>query len=357
MTARAETPAPAAAGATRQEEVERPAPKADLPITPMMRVEHPFEREPKEISAMPGEREFEAMMKMAGMLAESGFLPRKLNTAGKVLAVILSGRELGLPPMLALRSIRIQEETGYPIIAADVLLGAFKRMGGKAKFTALSDKIATLWLKHPNGDEHTESFTIAMAEAAQLLGKENWKKYKQAMLRSRVITAALKSIGWEPAAGVYNPDEAEEIEFEHGIQSGATATVTSDGSVETREPEPAIKIRGVPLDQKKPDSTDYAIGLSGLTANIDWGGEKLGEATGDLAAEAKWSRFIRAIKVEIARRYVEEINRTEGDESAEGAVDQHYREKLGVERYDAIIGQIDEDGTLAPESVKDDMKP
>lgn len=287
------------------------------PITPLARIETPqrertereFEQSP--ISQIPGEREFEALMKMAKMLAESGFVPKKLNTAGKVLAVILSGRELGLPPMLALRSIRISEE-GNPIVAADVLLGAFKRSGGRSKWMALSDRVATIYLKHPNGDEHTESFTIEMAGAAGLLGKENWKKYKQAMLRSRTITAGLKSLGWEPAAGVYDADEAEEIAASQGRTSMVTAVVTPAGEVEATDTEPAapsppdpVRLRGKLLDEKKEDKSGYAVSRTALKEAIEWAGTKISESA-DAAAIARFEEFIRQAKAEIERRQIED---------------------------------------------------
>lgn len=152
-------------------------------------------------------RQFQSTLGLAGALVKSGFLPKAINTPEKAVAVILAGRELGIGPMLALRSISIID--GKPVVAADLQLARFKADGGRAVFTELSEAKASLSLRHPNGDEHTESFTMADARAAGLLGKDNWKKFPKAMLRSRCITAALKSIGYEPTCGVYDPDEAD----------------------------------------------------------------------------------------------------------------------------------------------------
>jgi hypothetical protein len=71
----------------------------------------------------------------------------------------------------------------------------------------LTESEAVLWLRHPNGDEHTESFTLADAKNAGLASNENYRKFPKAMLRSRAITAGLKSVGWEGAVGNYDPDE------------------------------------------------------------------------------------------------------------------------------------------------------
>ena len=96
--------------------------------------------------------------------------------------------------------------------SADSQLARFKTDGGRAQFIELTETRAELQLRHPNGDEHTESFTIEDARKAGLAGPGTmYTKYPKAMLRSRVITAALKSIGWEGGTGVYDPAEAAEF--------------------------------------------------------------------------------------------------------------------------------------------------
>lgn len=153
------------------------------------------------------EANFGSMMDLAQTLIASGFLPRHVQKPAQAVAIILTGREMGLGPMAALRSIYMVE--GKPTLAADLCLGLFKRAGGQATFTRLDEKGAVLRLRHPNGDEHVEQFLEADAQRAGLLGKDVWKKYPKAMYRSRVITAGIKSIGFETLAGVYDPEEME----------------------------------------------------------------------------------------------------------------------------------------------------
>jgi hypothetical protein len=146
-----------------------------------------------------------ALMQLATQLVPTGFLPDHIKTPGQAVAIILSGRELGIGPMLALRSIYMIK--GKIELSADLQLSLFKRDGGQAEFTELNESKATLKLKHPNGDPHIESFSMEDAKRA-MLGGDNWKKYPKAMLRSRVITAGLKSIGFEPKmSGCYAPGE------------------------------------------------------------------------------------------------------------------------------------------------------
>lgn len=151
------------------------------------------------------EQQFAQLLTFGDQMLKTGFLPKAITTAAQAVAVILTGRELGLGPMQALRSISII--TGKPVLAADLQLALFKRAGGRAKFTMLSDVAATLTLTDRGGDQHTESFTMADAKRAGLTTNATWTKYPKAMLRSRCITAALKSIGFEPTTGVYDPEE------------------------------------------------------------------------------------------------------------------------------------------------------
>jgi len=150
-----------------------------------------------------------ALFELSKHLVESGFLPDHIRKPGQAVAIILAGRELGMPPMRALRSLMIVK--GKVEEGADSQLGRFKEAGGRAIFQRLDDEAAILELTHPNGDPHVEKFTIADAKKAGLTASPTWQKYPKAMLRSRAITAGLKSVGWDGAAGAYDPDETKEI--------------------------------------------------------------------------------------------------------------------------------------------------
>jgi hypothetical protein len=151
------------------------------------------------------EVDYTALLDLSKELVPTGFLPDHIKTPGQAVAIILTGRELGMAPMRALRSLTLVK--GKVSENADSQLARFKTDGGRATFSNLDEKGAILCLRHPNGDEHVESFTIEDAKRAGLLANQNWQKYPKAMLRSRVITAGLKSIGWEGGAGAYDPDE------------------------------------------------------------------------------------------------------------------------------------------------------
>lgn len=149
---------------------------------------------------------FGDMLAMGSALVTTGFLPDHIKTGAQAAAIIATGRELGMQPMRALRSLNMVK--GKVTENADSQLARFKTDGGRAKFEVLTHERAVLHLVHPNGDEHTEEFTMRDAQAAGLVSAGGmYQKHAKAMLRSRVITAGLKSIGWEGGAGTYDPDE------------------------------------------------------------------------------------------------------------------------------------------------------
>lgn len=156
---------------------------------------------------IPADDEYGPLIVFCKHLIETGFLPKAVNTPAKAAAIILTGRELGLGPMQSIRSLNVVE--GKVVMAADLQLALFKKAGGKAQFKSLSDKHATLVLTHPNGDTHEETFSILDAQHAGLASKANWRNWPKAMLRSRVITAGLKSVGFEPTTGIYDPEEID----------------------------------------------------------------------------------------------------------------------------------------------------
>lgn len=165
---------------------------------------------PQRTMVMPA-MTFREMLDMGNDLVRTGFLPKHVRDGAQAAAIILAGRELGMAPMRAFRSLQMVE--GKIVESADSQLGRFKAAGGRAVFKELSTTRAELHLRHPNGDEHVEIFTMEDAERASLTRPSrngepsNYVKHPKPMLRSRCITAGLKSLGWDGAVDIYDADE------------------------------------------------------------------------------------------------------------------------------------------------------
>jgi hypothetical protein len=142
---------------------------------------------------------------------KTGMLPDHIKTGWQFAVIAATGHELGMQPMRAIRSLAMVK--GKVVESADSQLARFKAAGGRSQFEVLDESKAVLHLVHPNGDKHTETFSLEDAKRAGLSSNSNYSKFPKAMLRSRAITAGLKSIGWEGAVGAYDPDELRSDEF------------------------------------------------------------------------------------------------------------------------------------------------
>jgi hypothetical protein len=189
-----------------------------------------------ENGASLGALEWQAMNDQARTLVQSGFLPKAINTPEKAVAVMMTGRELGLGPMQALRSITIIE--GKPALSAELIAGlVYRRVPGAVLRVVESEAShCIVEAARPGGAKPTRiCWTMEDAKAAGLTMKDNWKKYPRAMLRCRAITEAARAVFPDATMGVYDPDEL-----------GAVTTVT--GEVIDVEQLPRISPHGEPED-------------------------------------------------------------------------------------------------------------
>jgi hypothetical protein len=223
------------------------------------------------------------VFRLAEMLVPTGMLPDTIKTAGQCVAIILAGRELAMPPMRALRSLVLVK--GKVVESADSQLSRFKTDGGRAVFERLDEHGAMLHLRHPNGDQHTETFTMEDAKKAGLAGKGTWQQFPKAMLRSRVITAGLKSIGWEGGVGAYDPDEAQSFAPSRGVDV-AVVSEADDPSMTVEDALAFVAPRGRCKGRRLEELT-----VTQLRAALDWTVENDTEPEFQLALTTLLERF------------------------------------------------------------------
>ena len=149
------------------------------------------------------------MREQAKTLVESGFLPKAIRTPEQAMAIIQTGKELGLQPMQSIRSIHIIE--GRPCMSADLIAGlALSRHPGGTLRVVETTNERCLVVAARAGNEPTEiEFTIQDARNAGLAGKDVWRKYPRAMLRARCLTEAARCIFPDIVAGLYDPEELD----------------------------------------------------------------------------------------------------------------------------------------------------
>lgn len=164
-------------------------------------------------SAIVKRTELRDMVSIADALAGAGpMLPKHIaclpEPARKAatLAVIMTGDELGVPPMAALRGMFILN--GKVGMDYSLMVGLLIRAGYKVVWKEKGGTRAELHLTSPTGDTHTEVWDIARAKTAKLWGKSGpWTDYPEAMFTARCVSSAARAFAADVLAGCYASEE------------------------------------------------------------------------------------------------------------------------------------------------------
>lgn len=146
---------------------------------------------------------------LASTLAGARTIPEALQKSpADVLAIVMAGAELGLAPMQSVRALVLIK--GKPTLSADAMGALVKSRRDVCEFLVLrhSDATRATYEAKRHGDpaSTTMSFTIEQAKVAGLNG-DNWRKFPDAMLRARALSAICRAVFPDLLLGVYDPDE------------------------------------------------------------------------------------------------------------------------------------------------------
>jgi hypothetical protein len=146
------------------------------------------------------------LMAVGETLLESGMLPKSIRTPQAAVAIMLAGRELGVPPMQAFTSINVIE--GKPTVSPQLMMGLAERTG-LVEYCNIEDdgQACTVTLLRSGGQPFTASFSMQDAIDMKLSGKYNWKSMPKVMRQWRAISAAYRVVFADVLAGVYTPEE------------------------------------------------------------------------------------------------------------------------------------------------------
>src|SRR3990167_5937993 len=95
-----------------------------------------------DATVMPTKEELTVIGELARTLLPTGMFPKSLDSAGKIAAVLLRGRELGMGPMASLASIHVIE--GRASLSAEGMLALVRRAGYRIVFLETTDRICRL---------------------------------------------------------------------------------------------------------------------------------------------------------------------------------------------------------------------
>lgn len=199
-------------------------------------------------SLIPSWQEFQGLVQMGDALVKTKFLPAHIVTGQQAAAIMLKGRELGIPPMEAFSSITVIK--GKPTISSELMLALIYRNvpGSVVNFVEMTSTRCEVEASRPGGKPNRFSFTIEDAKRAALLSNDVWAKYPRDMLKARTISQMARSLFPDAIRGAsYTPEElglsvdesgdtvppapsapvAQVLEHHHEL-SGALETTRSD---------------------------------------------------------------------------------------------------------------------------------
>lgn len=243
---------------------------------------------------IPEGNELETMKSMAKILADSGMLPDALKGKPQaVFAIMQKGRELGVPPMLAMTNIVVVK--GKPTANSELMAALIYRdHGGDAlTFVKSDDQECVIRFKRSDAKQSgTHRFTIEEARSAGLFTNDVWKKYPAAMLRARCISSVARFAFSDSIGGMYTPEELGEPVDEEGNVLAVT-------SASTRQAQPAHHANPdafhVPVTFESDPSGDVTAVVEGKEKPIDGEFEEKEEGS-EMISDATFRRLWATIR-------------------------------------------------------------
>jgi len=133
-----------------------------------------------------------------------------VRRAEEAVVLLLTGRELGLPPMQSLRGIYVV--SGRPVLSADLMVAVVRRSGLCRSWRVIKSTAAECTIEtHREGEAEParKTWTAEDAKRAGLGGKGTWAQYPAQMLRHRVAADLAREVYPDVLLGLYTADEIE----------------------------------------------------------------------------------------------------------------------------------------------------
>jgi hypothetical protein len=177
--------------------------------------------------------EWSVMQQQATMLVKTGFLPKSITTPEQAVAIIMTGRELSIPPMAALNTINVIQ--GKPTVSPQLMLALINRSGQLEDMKIeTGGEGATCTMKRRLRQPFTARFGPAEAKAMGLSGKDNYSKQPATMYQWRAVAMAARAVFPDVILGLYTPEEM-----------GAEVGFTAEGEMFVEAEAPRAMAAGV----------------------------------------------------------------------------------------------------------------
>lgn len=150
---------------------------------------------------------------LAGLLFERArsFIPKGIRDPAELVAVILTGQEMGMGAMTSMRTLYIVN--GKVSLSSEGMLAFAIKAGVKPTWVKSTTEVARLRLEREGMEPFEVEWTMDDAKRAGLAGKGVWKSYPRAMLRNRCVSEGVKAYCPDALLGAYVPEEMSSIGY------------------------------------------------------------------------------------------------------------------------------------------------
>jgi hypothetical protein len=183
---------------------------------------------------------------VAQSLAKTDFAGQFRNKPDEITAAILTGQELGLKPMTALKSIDVIQ--GQPALRAHAMRAIGLHQGHQSELVESDDNHCVMRGRRKDAEQwQTVVWDIPRARLMGLLNKDQWKKQPKTMLVARATGELCRLIASDALHGL--PYAAEEVDgYVHGEVAPAKAPLSIAALT---APAPLL-----PPEQHQPEASD-----------------------------------------------------------------------------------------------------
>ena len=169
--------------------------------------------------------------RLAASMAQSGLFG--IKTKDQAIALMMIAHAEGRHPALAARDYDVIQ--GKPAKKSEAMMRDFIEAGGKVEWHALTDEIADATFTHAQTGSVRIDWNMDRARAAGFAGKDNWKKFPRAMLRSRVVSEGVRTVWPLATSGMYVPEEQADMARKPGDYAGPTLEAEVEAPSDARQ--------------------------------------------------------------------------------------------------------------------------
>ncbi len=181
---------------------------------------------------------------LATKIAQTDFVPDAMRGKPAVVAAaILYGRELGMEPMTALRSINVIK--GKPALSAESMRALILAAGHELRFVEMTATRCIIEGRRRGQDEPTRvTYTMDDAKKAGLAGQQQYAKMPRQMLSARATAELARLIFADVIGGLLSDVELYESDDNEPTTPNRTTirrTKAATTPTEDTEPEPVLE--------------------------------------------------------------------------------------------------------------------